>query len=298
MFCFFTNQVSETRLNLQVTLTMEEKRQENPSEELDSSTLAENCQETSQNGSGPPVSVKEQRKIQINTPDCCCCVVSHVLLGYSPQAAVPKSVPTQSFSSLLPKALSAVLHPTLPPGLNSDPQPSRDPAKRTRPNLEQLQTELRDLRDQFDQMKSQHKYGFVNIITVTVTIYLVVDVPIPGCVTASVIVSVNGVFAALTWQLSCVPAKKLSCWWMSLMRRKGFAWLYRWGMKKQRESKQLECDLVLHNMTTDSFFLTGQNDFKVKILDLQLKFVVLVGWFFFVCFFASDGDSTYEEAHV
>lgn len=48
-------------------------------------------------------------------------------------------------------------------------------------------------------------------------------------------------------------------------------------MKKQRESKQLECDLVLHNMTTDSFFLTGQNDFKVKILDLQLKFVVLVG---------------------
>lgn len=173
---------------------MEEKRQENPSEELDSSTLKENCQETSQNGSAPPVSVKE-RKIQINTSDCCC-VVSHVMLGYSPQAAVPKSVPTQSFSSLLPKALSAVLHPTLPPGLNSDPQPSRDPAKRTRPNLEQLQTELRDLRDQFDQMKSQHKYGFVNIITVT--IYLVVDVPIPGCITASVIVSINRVFAALT----------------------------------------------------------------------------------------------------
>lgn len=198
-FFFLTHQATETetRLNLQVTLIMEEKRPENPSEELDSSTLKENCQETSQNGSAPPVSVKEQRKIQINTSDCCC-VVSHVMLVYSPQAAVPKSVPTQSFSSLLPKALSAVLHPTLPTGLNSDPQPSRDPAKRTRPNLEQLQTELRDLRDQFDQMKSQHKYGFVKIITVTVTIYLVVDVPIPGCITASVIVSINGVSAALT----------------------------------------------------------------------------------------------------
>lgn len=84
------------------------------------------------------------------------------MLGYSLQAAArSKGAPTQSFSSLLPKALSAVLHPTLPPGLNSDPQPSRDRVKHTSPNLEQLQTELRDLRDQFDQMKSQHKYGFV-----------------------------------------------------------------------------------------------------------------------------------------
>lgn len=70
-------------------------------------------------------------------------------------AAESKSVPSQSFSSLLPKALSAVLHTTLPPGLNSD-LPNRNHDKHTPPNLEQLQTELRDLRDQLEQMKSQH----------------------------------------------------------------------------------------------------------------------------------------------
>ncbi|XP_041808229.1 SH3 domain-containing kinase-binding protein 1 isoform X2 [Chelmon rostratus] len=104
---------------------MEEERKENQREELDSSTLQENSEETSQNGSALA-------------------------------AAEPKSVPTQSFSSLLPKALSAVLHTTLPSGLNSERQPSRDVAKHTPPSLEQLQTELRDLRDQFDQMKGQH----------------------------------------------------------------------------------------------------------------------------------------------
>ncbi|KAM9348715.1 uncharacterized protein ABDE67_010771 isoform 2-T4 [Symphorus nematophorus] len=114
------------KLNEQVTLMMEEERKGNQGEELESSKLQENSQETSQNGSAVP-------------------------------GAVSKSVPMQSFSSLLPKALSAVLHPTLPPGLNSDSQPSRDPAKHTKPpNLVQLQTELRDLRDQFDQMKCQH----------------------------------------------------------------------------------------------------------------------------------------------
>ncbi|XP_044077566.1 SH3 domain-containing kinase-binding protein 1 isoform X6 [Siniperca chuatsi] len=109
-----------------VTLMMEKERKENQSEELDYLTLQENSQETSHNGSALPV------------------------------ATGPKNVPTQSFSSLLPKALSAVLHPTLPPSLNPVPQPSKDPAKHASPNLEQLQTELRDLRDQFDQMKSQH----------------------------------------------------------------------------------------------------------------------------------------------
>lgn len=71
-----------------------------------------------------------------------------------------QSAPEESFASLLPKALSAVLHPT-PPGGRSDPQPGRSGARRSAANLEQLQTELRDLRDQFDQMKSQHKYGLV-----------------------------------------------------------------------------------------------------------------------------------------
>uniref|UniRef100_UPI0037E77AED SH3 domain-containing kinase-binding protein 1 n=1 Tax=Semicossyphus pulcher TaxID=241346 RepID=UPI0037E77AED len=104
---------------------MEEERKENQNQEPDSSTHQENSQETSEKESALP-------------------------------AAVPKNTPTQSFSSLLPKALSAVLHPKLPPVLNSDPQPSNDPAQHMSPNLQQLQTELRDLREQFDQMKSQH----------------------------------------------------------------------------------------------------------------------------------------------
>lgn len=101
---------------------MDDERIKNQSEELNSSTPQETTQESSQNAL---------------------------------PAAVSKSVPSQSFSSLLPKAFSAVIHPTLPPGLNSD-LPSRNPDKHTPPNLEQLQTELRDLRDQFEQMKSQH----------------------------------------------------------------------------------------------------------------------------------------------
>ncbi|XP_068571902.1 SH3 domain-containing kinase-binding protein 1 [Cebidichthys violaceus] len=111
----FTYQMSQTRLNLQVTLMMEE-RKENQSEEPGSSTPQENSQETRPNGSALPVGVKEK-----------------------------------SFTSLLPKALSAVLRQAAPPGLNPDPPPSRNP-----PNLEQLQTELRDLRDQFELMKTQH----------------------------------------------------------------------------------------------------------------------------------------------
>ncbi|XP_054873375.1 SH3 domain-containing kinase-binding protein 1 isoform X3 [Amphiprion ocellaris] len=112
------------KLNEQVTLMMEEERNKTQSEELNSSTPQQSNQETSQNAL--PIS-----------------------------AAESKSVPSQSFSSLLPKALSAVLHPTLLPGLNSD-LPNRNPDKHAPPNLEQLQTELRDLRDQFEQMKSQH----------------------------------------------------------------------------------------------------------------------------------------------
>ncbi|XP_040907480.1 SH3 domain-containing kinase-binding protein 1 isoform X4 [Toxotes jaculatrix] len=96
----------QSELQTLVTLMMEEERKENQSEELETLTLQENSQETSQNGSDLP-------------------------------------------------ALSAVLSP-LAPGLKSDPQLSRNPAKCASPNLEQLQTELRDLRDQFEQMKSQH----------------------------------------------------------------------------------------------------------------------------------------------
>lgn len=72
----------------------------------------------------------------------------------SEEVTGPKSVQTQSFSSLLPKALSAILNPAS--RATSDPQPGRHPG-RTPAEVEQLRTELRDLRDQFNQMKTQHK---------------------------------------------------------------------------------------------------------------------------------------------
>lgn len=63
--CFFTHQMYETRLTLQVTVRMEEKRQENLSEELDSSLLKENSQDTSQHAQ--PVRRKEQSQMSLQT---------------------------------------------------------------------------------------------------------------------------------------------------------------------------------------------------------------------------------------
>lgn len=104
-----------------VTLMMEEERKKTQSEVKNS--LPEGTEQTTQNGSILP-------------------------------ALETKTVPTESFSSLLPKAISAVLHPAPPAGINS--QPNRNPEGHASPNLEQLQTELRDLKGQFEQMKTQH----------------------------------------------------------------------------------------------------------------------------------------------
>lgn len=122
------------------------------------------------------------------------CCRQPVTLAHPPQAAGSM----QAFTSLSPKALSAVLHQTARPGPDSGarrdpgpnpdsgpgasrdsgpdsgPGPSRDP-----PHLEQLQTELRDLRDQFGRMKSQHKYGLLNVICVFLP--AVFTAPLPNC---------------------------------------------------------------------------------------------------------------------
>ncbi|KAF7205762.1 SH3 domain-containing kinase-binding protein 1-like [Nothobranchius furzeri] len=108
---------SQTRLDLQVASLIEEERRENGA--MNSSTHQENPQGTNHNNS-------------------------------SLQAA-DKSVPMESFSSLLPKALAAVLHPAV----NSEHQ-TGSLEENLKPNLEQLQTELKVLRDQFELMKSQH----------------------------------------------------------------------------------------------------------------------------------------------
>lgn len=131
---------------------MEEERKATQSEQVDTSAPQENSQETSQNELTPPVSVKENKLEDLCTSINISSFVVSLMLGYSLQAVAAKS---ETYSSLLPKALSAVLHSN--PGLQSDLQPSRQPAKCISSNLEQLQTELRDLRDQFEQMKSQHK---------------------------------------------------------------------------------------------------------------------------------------------
>lgn len=71
------------------------------------------------------------------------------------EITLSKSVQMQSLSSLLPKALSAILHPAT--RATSDPQLGKDPFSQAPAGVEQLRTELRDLRDQFIQMKTQHK---------------------------------------------------------------------------------------------------------------------------------------------
>ncbi|XP_029526215.1 SH3 domain-containing kinase-binding protein 1-like isoform X2 [Oncorhynchus nerka] len=65
------------------------------------------------------------------------------------------SVP-HPFSTLLPGALSAILRVTLPPHLTSNTKPRRETSAQGPLTLEQLQTELRDLRDEVEMMKSQH----------------------------------------------------------------------------------------------------------------------------------------------
>lgn len=64
----------------------------------------------------------------------------------------PKSIQTPPMSSLLPKALSAVFHPAA-----RTPTDPKDPSSQAPADVERLRTELRDLRDQFNQMKTQHK---------------------------------------------------------------------------------------------------------------------------------------------
>ncbi|XP_026038983.1 SH3 domain-containing kinase-binding protein 1 isoform X2 [Astatotilapia calliptera] len=68
--------------------------------------------------------------------------------------SLPEGTQQTTQNGSIPPAISAVLHPAPPAGINS--QPSRNPEGHASPNLEQLQTELRDLKGQFEQMKTQH----------------------------------------------------------------------------------------------------------------------------------------------
>ncbi|XP_053702415.1 SH3 domain-containing kinase-binding protein 1 [Synchiropus splendidus] len=74
--------------------------------------------------------------------------------GAKAERSSPTSEPP-SFSSLLPLALSAVLQSRPPSGAESDPE-QRSATEAAPRRLERLQTELRELRSQFEQMKTQH----------------------------------------------------------------------------------------------------------------------------------------------
>ncbi|XP_062309128.1 SH3 domain-containing kinase-binding protein 1 [Osmerus eperlanus] len=62
----------------------------------------------------------------------------------------------QPFSSLLPGALAAVLRTAVPSPLTSDPGLRSRPAGQVPATLEDLSTELCDLREEMELMKSQH----------------------------------------------------------------------------------------------------------------------------------------------
>ncbi|XP_071754373.1 SH3 domain-containing kinase-binding protein 1 isoform X2 [Centroberyx gerrardi] len=118
-------------------MEVERKDTKEKREELDSlsSTLQENTQATCNNESVLPT------------------VETKTSLPTKSFGSFPRTSAAHPFSTLSPEALSAVLRPAPPPCLTSDPKPGRNPAA---PNLEQLQTELKDLKDELELMKSQH----------------------------------------------------------------------------------------------------------------------------------------------
>ncbi|XP_029925691.1 SH3 domain-containing kinase-binding protein 1 [Myripristis murdjan] len=125
--CLLLNQMSQTRLDLQVTLRMELERKDTKEkrEELDS--LSSNLQENTQ---------AAETKTSVPTKSSTPCT----------SAAPPISA----------EALSAILHPALPRPPTSNLKPSRNSAAHTSPTVEQLQSELRELRDELELMRTQH----------------------------------------------------------------------------------------------------------------------------------------------
>ncbi|KAL0994005.1 hypothetical protein UPYG_G00116650 [Umbra pygmaea] len=77
------------------------------------------------------------------------------LLASSSSSGARVSVP-HNFPTLHPGALSAVLRATLPPHLSSDPKPRKEAGAQGPVTLEQLRTELLDLREEVELMKIQH----------------------------------------------------------------------------------------------------------------------------------------------
>lgn len=214
--CFFTCQMYETRLALQVTVRMEEKRQEKPSEELDSSPLKENSQDTSQHVK--PVRSKEQSQIQMSLQTVfalsavsCWLILRRQLNPQvrrhnpSPLCFQRLSPPCSTRSS--PRSSSPALSPAAAEIWPNEPHRTWSSCRQS---WETWGTSLTRWRVNTSKALSLLRFW----------LHLLTNDPIRSW-------SI-GVFAALLWQFSCVPAKKLNCWWMSWMRRKGSAWLYRW----------------------------------------------------------------------
>lgn len=125
------------------------------------------------NGEGQPeegtglISVKPQENTQAETENTLLSTVTEskaevlsqstrASTSYSPIPPGARSSTAHPFSPLMPGVLSAVLHATLAPHITSNQKPERQPVAQNAVTLEQLQTELRNLRDEMELMKNQH----------------------------------------------------------------------------------------------------------------------------------------------
>lgn len=201
---------------------MEEERKENQREELDSSTLQENSEETSQNGSALAVSVKNLQ-IQMNVSGFVLSVKYCWLILHRQQS--PRACPR----SPSPLCYQRPCPPCYTQRCPLASTPSASPAE-TWPNT--LHQAWSNYRRSWETWGTSLIRWRVN--TSTSSLKLSQTLCSYGVTLPSLHHSRCWEFpAALITQLSSVSAKKLNSWWTSSMRRKGFAWLYRCGMKTQ-----------------------------------------------------------------
>ncbi|XP_029625770.1 uncharacterized protein LOC115204384 isoform X2 [Salmo trutta] len=131
--------------DVQVAPTQVGETQENEKEDLDLSSVISLISSPAAPTNTPVLPVVEKKPQRPLRP-------TMLSSSLSTGASAP-----HPFSTLIPGALSAILRATLPPHLTSDPKPRRDSGAQGQLTLEQLRTELWDLRDEVELMKSQHK---------------------------------------------------------------------------------------------------------------------------------------------
>ena len=223
---YFSYQTSQTRLNLQATLMMEEKRKENQSEELDASTLRENSHEASHNGSALPVSVKRKTCSKHFN------YYLRFLLSDNNVGLLSTGSGTKTWAQ--PVLLLSVTKGSL---CCAAPGPQvRAPAEQKSSNTHV--TEPGGAADGAegpegpvwaDEESAQVRLSHCNLCSTSV----LTGPLVPALLHWLCFYFHHHVLAELTCFVFCFPAKKSNCWWTSWTRRKGSAWLYRWDKMKE-----------------------------------------------------------------